>query len=140
MKIYLAARYDQRDRMLGIRDVLTAMGHTITSTWIDNKTDGFKPSEMNTDPGSSSPHAQRDMDEVLESDAIAVFTAYGRSLTGGRQVELGIALAAGKRILLIGPRENIFQTLTHVEQHESWERLVIALARRERAHPGREYP
>lgn len=33
----------------------------------------------------------------------------------------GYALAAGKRMVVIGPRENIFCWLPHVEHHATWQ-------------------
>ena len=42
------------------------------------------------------------------------------STRGGRHAEFGIALALGKRVIVIGPRENVFHALPAVERYESW--------------------
>jgi len=39
-----------------------------------------------------------------------------------------MALALRKRLILVGPRENIFHTLPQVEHREGWPQLVMALA------------
>lgn len=133
MKIYVAARFSAQQEMLGVRDVLTAFGHEITSSWIDSDTaetgvDGLTPDVMNADPDRCWPHAEADMADLLAADMVVVFTNYGPSTTGGRHVELGVALGAGKRIMLVGDRENIFQTLPQIEHFPDWPHLVMALS------------
>lgn len=134
MKIYLAARFSAQQEMLGVRDVLTAFGHEITSSWIDTDVsgeigvDGLTPDVMNTNPGRCWPHAEADMNDLMAADTVIVFTQYGPSTTGGRHVELGMALAARKRVILVGARENIFQTLPQVEHYPDWGRLVMAFS------------
>lgn len=132
MKIYLAARFTAQQEMRGVRDVLTVLGYEVTSSWIDLTVHevgpvGLTPDVMNADPDRCAPHAAHDMDDLLRADAVALFTSLGASTTGGRHVELGMALAAGKRVMLVGPRENIFQTLPQVEHYSDWPRLVMAL-------------
>jgi nucleoside 2-deoxyribosyltransferase len=39
---------------------------------------------------------------------------------GGKHVEMGVAVALGKRVLLCGAAENIFHELPDVEQRASW--------------------
>jgi len=134
MKIYLAARFSAQQEMLGVRDVLTAFGHEITSSWIDTDVsgeigvDGLTPDVMNADPERCAPYALHDMADLLAADTVIVFTQYGPSTTGGRHVELGMALAAGKRVIVVGARENIFQTLPQVEWYPDWKRFVLAFS------------
>lgn len=132
VKIYLACRFDKQEEMLGAADVLRALGHEITSRWIDMDTaivgpKGHAPDRMNADPSSCAPQAAYDVEDVLAADVVVVFTIYGPSSTGGRHVELGIALGAGKRVVLVGPRENIFQTLSDIEHYPSWASFVLSL-------------
>lgn len=124
MKIYLAAPFTTQDRMRGVRDVLTALGHDVTSSWIDLDEIG---EATDFDPSRCAPHAAADTADLLRADAVAVFTDCGQSTTGGMHVETGIALAAGRQIFLVGPRRNIFHTLPRVEHYPDWSRLVMAL-------------
>lgn len=124
MRIYLAAPFTTQDRMRGIRDVLSTFGHEVTSSWIDLAEIG---EATDFDPDHCASHAASDTADLLRADAVAVFTEYGPSTTGGMHVETGIALAAGKRIFLVGPRRNIFHTLPKVEHFPDWPRLVMAL-------------
>jgi nucleoside 2-deoxyribosyltransferase len=82
---------------------------------------------MNTTPELCAPYAEQDMADVLRSDVVVVFT-HQPSSTGGRHVELGMALAAGKRVIICGDRENIFQTLPQVEHCDTdWDQLIKLL-------------
>jgi hypothetical protein len=129
-KIYLAARYSAQQKMRGVRDVLTGLGFEVTSSWIDvddHGVDGIGPDEMNTDPERCAPHAQLDVGDVLRADTVIVFTQWPSS-TGGRHVELGIALGAEKKVIVVGRRENIFQTLPQIDWYPDWSQLAMALA------------
>ena len=49
----------------------------------------------------------------MAADAVIVFTEMPNSVlaTGGSHVEFGLALAQGKRVIVVGPRENVFHYL-----------------------------
>ena len=118
MKIYLAARYSRRLELCGYRDELTALGHEVTSRWlggshqIDDKgvpigDDGERRFEMG-DPALAhwrEHFATEDVADVLAAETLIAFTEEPRSgnSRGGRHVELGIAIAAGKHIVIAGP-------------------------------------
>jgi hypothetical protein len=120
MKIYIAARYDRRFEMLGVTGVLMRAGHMVTSRWIEGRGEG---PEL---------EAAEDLADVLRADCLVSFTeepAIGVSWAarGGRHVEFGIALSAGNRLCVVGPRENIFHFLPKVEVYGSITDLVRAL-------------
>jgi hypothetical protein len=129
MKIYLAAPFTAQDTMRGVRDVLTSIGHEVTSQWLDFVGDGIPVSEINDHPEQSMGHAITDVGDIARSDMFVEFTQYGSSTTGGHHVELGIALAMQKRVIVVGPRENIFQTLPEVEWFDGWRSLARYFAR-----------
>lgn len=130
MKIYLAARYSRHPEMRGVRDVLTAMGHEITSRWIDmhggKYPASFTAETLNSDPTYCGLLGQHDVEDVTAADTVISFTGEGGK--GGRHVEFGIAVGLGKRLIIVGQREHIFHTLPEVEHFPSWRSLVIALA------------
>lgn len=73
--------------------------------------------------------ARMDLDDVRSASVCIAFTespgqAQGR---GGRHTELGIALAMGLRVILIGPREHVFHCLPDIEQFDTWEEARDAL-------------
>ena len=131
MKIYLASRYSRHPEMRGVRDVLTVMGHEITSRWIDmhggKYPSSFTSDILNADPEYCGKLGQHDIEDVAAADTCISFTG-GIGGKGGRHVEFGYALALGKRLIVVGPREHIFHTLPEVEHHIDWPRLVIALS------------
>ena len=65
--------------------------------------------------------AMMDLQQLVGSNALVSFSDAGSpDPRGGKHVETGIALALGKRLLLVGSEENIFHSLPDVEQFPSW--------------------
>ena len=137
MKVYLAARYSRNDEMRGVRDVLRALGHEVTSRWIDqhggNLLESIVAGKLNADPGHCAKYAQADIDDLMAADMVVSFTSADGGGKGGRHVEFGLALGLGKRLILVGPRENVFHTLPQVEHYPDWPHLVMAWAGSSRA-------
>lgn len=112
MKIYLAARYSRREELCGYRAQLEAMGHTVTSRWLngDHQIDDHGLSEE-AKRSERERFAQEDYDDVLSANVLIAFTELPRSNNsrGGRHVELGIALGTQRiPVIIVGPRENVF--------------------------------
>jgi hypothetical protein len=128
MKIYLAARYSRNLEMQGVRDILEALEHEITSRWIDchagKYLTSFTPEHLNNDPEYCSALAQHDLEDLIAAEMVVSFTDEKGGGKGGRHVEFGYALALGKRVLLVGPRENVFHTMPQVEHYVSWPMLA----------------
>lgn len=129
MRIYLAARYSRFPEMQGCRTILESLGHMVTSRWINGDHDykgGQSPAEQRVR------FAQEDWADLLAADCVISFTeepgkAGGRN-RGGRHVEFGAALALGKRVIVVGYRENVFHELPSVEFFPSWSALVLKLS------------
>ena len=128
MKVYLAAAYGRRDELMGYADVLRLAGHEVTARWIDGRHD-TPPDGMAPD---SVEHlgwaAAEDVADVLAADWLIGFTGGATRARGGRHVKWGIALATGKRLTLIGERENVFHCLPGVEVFPDWTAFVRAVA------------
>lgn len=129
--VYLAARYSRHEEMQGVRDVLVALGCTVTSRWIDchggQLTTSYAPEQLNKRPEECGVLGQHDVEDLLAAETVISFTSRDGGGKGGRHVEHGIAIGAGKRIIVVGYRENIFHTLPKVEFFPSWPHLVRAL-------------
>lgn len=140
MRIYLAARYSRREELCGYRAELQAMGHIVTSRWLNGNhqidTSG-KPigesGEALVEDGADdraaemrAHFAQEDFFDVMNADMLIAFTEVPRSghSRGGRHVELGIAIGTMKRIRIVGPRENVFCWLPEVRAYESFSMLL----------------
>lgn len=123
-KVYLSYRFQRREEMIGyateIESLTDGSGETpfrIVSRWL-----GI-PSEV-----SKIQAAILDQCDVANSDIVICFSedlsAGSFPLTdntGGRHVELGMALSLGKMVLLVGPRENVFHYLPEVQQFDTFE-------------------
>lgn len=112
-KIYLAARYSRHPEMQSYAAQLGELGHTIVSRWIlgdhdlraKGESDSFQWMQV---------WANEDLDDLSRSQ-LAIFFTEGENppgrARGGRHVEYGYAMAHAKRILVVGPRENVFHYL-----------------------------
>jgi len=121
MKIYLAARHERRWEMLRVASRLECAGHEVTSRWISGGGD---------DPAIIP--AVEDLLDLGRADCLVSFTDEPNSIVAGtargeRHVAFGIALGAGKRIYIVGPRENIFHHLFAVERYETVAELMAGL-------------
>lgn len=116
MKIYLSARFGRRDEMQSVRSEIILAGHHVVSRWLDAG-----------DNDDLAVAAIVDLDDLRSSDCLIVFseTPDVGYTTGGRHVELGLAIALHKPVCVIGPRENVF---FHLPQISFADNLQDALA------------
>jgi len=100
MKVYIAS-HSQMDAIV-IANKLKEAGHEITSTWL---TEHFAP--FTSYPEDERVKiAERDYYEIEESDALIII-AGSEKYSGGKFVEVGIALALQKIVIVFGRRENM---------------------------------
>jgi hypothetical protein len=143
-RIYLAARYSRREELCGYRAELEALGHTVTSRWLNGShqisdlgvplgDDGeaLFEGDANTERAARlrQHFATEDISDVTNAQIVMSFTEVPRSgqSRGGRHVEFGVALALDKVLIVVGPRENVFHWLPEVEQHDTWAAALKAL-------------
>jgi hypothetical protein len=117
MKFYLAARYDRMPEMVEVADRLQEIGHQVTSRWVR----GFGKPDADS--------ALYDLTDVVVAEALILFTEDPAAnvpfaARGGRHVEFGYALRAGKKLYLVGPRENIFHELPDVLAFEDVDEML----------------
>jgi hypothetical protein len=124
MRIYLAARFGRRLEMVAMAESIRALGHQVTSRWINGR---GKPNADN---------ALYDLTDLTVADAVVSFTEDPKDpkaceafvARGGRHVEFGYALKAGKQLFIVGPRENIFHRLPEVTVFRNGPALLAHLA------------
>lgn len=151
MKIYLAARYGRRVELCGYRDQLRGIGCDITSRWLNGNhqidtagkpigEDGEALVEGDAACASQGENseaaaqlrakfAMEDIDDVSRAKVLIAFTETPQTTArrGGRHVELGYAIAAGARVIIVGYRENIFCWLPDVAFYPTWEEAFAFL-------------
>lgn len=117
-KIYLAAMYAQMHEMQRVRNRLVSAGHEVTSQWVDGKeADDTKETA-----------AIMNVEDLKKSDTLVHFSLPQGSMYsgGGRQVEYGLAMAMGKRILVVGPRgEHVFHAWPGVRFFDTVDQLLL---------------
>ena len=102
------------------------MGHAVTSRWLDQGSTtpyGWGQAEIQKASLQVQDQARRDIEDLTQAQAVFSFTD-GDLARGGRHVEFGIAIALGKRLWVIGPREHLFHTLGRVAWYPSWQDLA----------------
>lgn len=128
--VYLAARYSRREELCLYADDLRRRGHEVTSRWLAgaHQVSDAGLSEEGT-PEERQRFAEEDWADLRRAHVCIAFSEEPRvsNSRGGRHVELGAALAWGKRVLIVGPAENVFMCLSQVERFEEWEQCVEAL-------------
>lgn len=140
--IYLAARYGRRDELSGYAAQLLAAGHEITSRWLSVHRPGISEFDLLEKPEFRALAAEIAMENIadLEQAQLSIhFTESPRVLHphGGRHVEFGIALTWRQQVIICGPRENLFHSVSEmaVQNFETWEDVRALLC--DPAMPGR---
>ena len=112
MKVYIASRFSRiQEAEHVVRPALEAIGWTVTSRWhreqAGQPVDGAMAHHTAEENGF---FAARDLEDVDAADTLLLLTEAPESRwpRGARFVEYGYALAKGKVLILVGPRENVF--------------------------------
>jgi len=135
MKIYLAARYSRIEELNNYKAILEESGHIVTSRWLngDSQSHGYdaykiaRGNELDLFPEKAALFAKDDVEDVKAAHMILCFSEEprnGNSGRGGRHIEFGLALALGKRVIVIGPRENVFHCLPEIEHFPTWDAFL----------------
>ena len=107
MRIYIAGQYARRDEFREYAKDLLKRGHFVTSRWLQETLplDGII-----ADSTHAAATANVDLIDIDDADAVVFFSEDPLIGVprGGRHVEFGYALKAGKWIDVIGPMENVF--------------------------------
>lgn len=98
MKIYTAATFTEQKRIRENKEKLFQLGHSVIATWLDEQ---VKPEGM-TDEQFRRKMAAKDLQEVAASDCF-ILDLEKPSVTMGKMVETGFALAKHKLIYVVAP-------------------------------------
>ena len=124
MMIYIAGKYTAKERLLDRRNDLRRLGYTVLSTWMDQPETDYVFLGNTEEEREARKHAEaeRDIAEVMRADVLVIDT-FDESNTGGREVELGMALAVGSVLIRIGPERNIFHAKVD-NAFDTWEEAL----------------
>jgi len=130
MNIYIAARFSKRPECNKLSAYLKTLGHNITSRWVLPESDHVKRTGLSKQAEDSARRrfAVEDIEDIENCGWMISFMEEPRNDSrGGRHVEFGYALALGKKLTILGPRETVFHHLENVEHFESVESFVLHL-------------
>lgn len=120
MKIYIASKFENWPNVRKLRDALIAAGHEITHDWTN--TLGYD------DAAHAAEIAEQERSGVLAADLVIVMLPGGF----GTHTEMGMALAAGKRILLCSQYGDEFTLESHTPPFY-WHKNVHRFSRNDEA-------
>lgn len=131
---YFAAAFPIRSTLVPYARQLESVNCRVTSRWL-YQADHLEALPLPSD--NPREYAIVDYSDLLDADNVIVFTGTPSS-TGGYHVELGIALQAGKRVFIIGPRTNVFHYLIPDTQvYQTWDVFFYLLTANPDMHPFR---
>lgn len=117
MRIYLAGAYQRRVALASYAKMLELDGHEITSEWLSGMHE--------LPPWTETTYSQHDLQCIRRAEVFMGFTEQADAPTelkrGGRHVEFGFAVAHGKMLVIVGPRENAFYHLLNADQFDTFD-------------------
>jgi nucleoside 2-deoxyribosyltransferase len=127
-KVYIAGRYSQKVELNGVASLLRDNGHVVTASWLE---EDYAPN-ITLDQVPDDDLAQLavvDIQDIQMADTLAFFSCDPATPThrGGRHVEMGVAIALNKQIIVVGPKENIFHYLPGVCHVQDEQALIAVL-------------
>lgn len=131
MRIYLMARYSRHEEMQQVAKALQLLGHTVTSRWIwGNHRAHDEAIGTGTITNIEKQIAQNDVFDLWTAECAIGFSEELRTPTrGGRHVELGMALAWGKQVIIVGGYEHVFHTLPQIVHIKDVQALITLLGK-----------
>jgi len=118
LRIYLASAFSRQAEIKKVAVELESMGVDITSRWLDQPTTDNRASES-----FLRDMAWRDLADLRRAEIFVRFSdpeyfgsdpCDSKLLSGARFWETGFAFANGKRIIVVGGRQNVFDRLDRV--------------------------
>ena len=123
-RIYIAGAYERKHEFRIRRALLEDFGFVVTSRWLFGASPVMQSVEYYKQCAAGT--VKVDIADIAVADTMLCFTEPpGSEYTrGGRHVEFGIAMEMHKRIIVIGPRENMFYYAEGVEQYDTFAEFV----------------
>ena len=120
MKVYISGSYNEQARLREESHKLFALGHQITSTWLNEVQ---QPTHLTHDEWFQK-LAVKDLCEVASADCI-ILDLDGDSTSGGRYTELGYALGRYNMLVIVvgASRYGVFNTLAN-KQFCNWDEVI----------------
>lgn len=125
---YLAAAFHRKDEMKEVSLKIAALGVNITSRWLD---EGPPPTTQLAYDNFMLATAYMDADDLFAADTLIRFsddlstlTVPSKWCTGSRMEETGMAHTWGKRIIIVGGKQSIFDNFPYREHVKDVDALL----------------
>lgn len=127
MKLYLAAGFSKKNDIAEKTELLKSYGVDVVSSW-HLETVGPQTTLADCSDDYHRENAARDLAEIESADTLVLFTQDPTIpfCRGGRMHEAGYAQGKGKRVVVVGPKENIFHWLSDVTVYASFSEFFDA--------------
>jgi nucleoside 2-deoxyribosyltransferase len=125
MKIYLAGHLTRREEIRAAASDLELAGICVVSTWhTEHVTSGMSIHDVSESFLRRT--ARRDLRQLRSATHFVLFSVDGdvKFTRGGHCWENGYADALGLKIVIIGPRQNVFHYLPVSRRVDTWERAL----------------
>ena len=122
LSFYIAASYPRKEEARALAALLVQLHFRNKARWLVMESIGYAQGIDKV----SYELAEIDFADVIASDLFIQITGDNLS-RGGRHTELGMALALGKPILILGPKEQVFHHHPNVRLFTDSEALVIGV-------------
>lgn len=122
LKVYVAAAMEEKLTVRELKTILRECGHVPVCDWADADHGSI---EDLTAPGVVK-WAKLDLEQVRQSDVLVLIPPH-QTKRGGAHTEFGVALALGKKLIVVGERKNVFHHLPEVVSVPTIYHVVAAL-------------
>lgn len=126
IRIYIAAPWAHKDKASELKKQFEAAGLEVTSRWMDlhlPKPNVADDGGIAYDEEVLRREAMEDIKDVLECDIYCVFNL---EKSEGKAVELGLAIASFKGVVVVGKPLNVFQYLNGMVRVMTAEEAIAA--------------
>lgn len=113
LRYYLSAPVARQEEMVRYATLMEKLGLEVTSSWIYSPplVPAWDELDCEARVRVGQDIAERDLMDIDDAANFLFFSDISPGLSNGRMVELGYAIARGKRVVVIGAIENVFLAL-----------------------------
>lgn len=126
MKVYFAATYSMREKLLPYREQLQALGIEVTSRWLD-ETESPQVQIPDLPEDRHVFYGNRDVEDLIGSNILVTFNDPKDHVRQGRTAEFGMAVIINRLIrnmpiMVVGMKhEHIFHYQENIYHFATWE-------------------
>ena len=124
LSVYLSGRFARKDELSVWRDALEVDGFSSCTRWLDGE-----PQDMAAIAAMDEADVRGCDILIAASEEPVEHSPYPFASRGGRHIETGMALALGRLVVVVGPREPVFHHLARVIVFPSWPEARAKLGR-----------